>query len=119
MLDGRRSPGVGPADGDAPLDAAAGLELHAAAGACDIKLIIHHDDTYTGEDELPSALLHTLAKELPYGAFRLPRLYKALRVLPDGKHNLHLRYADEVNAMIKAFVAGEKVPDAPPPAAKL
>ena len=42
-----------------------------------------------------------------------------LRVLPDGKHNLHLRYADEVNAMIKAFVAGEKVPDAPPPAAKL
>merc|ERR1712216_266986 len=38
-----------------------------------------------------------------------------LRVLPDGKHNLHIRYADEVNAMMRAFFAGEPVPAAPPP----
>lgn len=27
-----------------------------------------------------------------------------LHILPDGKHNLHLRYADEVNGLVRAFV---------------
>lgn len=42
-----------------------------------------------------------------------------LRVLPDGKHNLHLRYADEVNGMIRAFFGGKPVPEPLPPAPKL
>ena len=33
-----------------------------------------------------------------------------LRVLPEGKHNLHLKFADEVNGMIRAFVEGREVP---------
>jgi len=41
-----------------------------------------------------------------------------LRVLPEGKHNLHLKFADEVNAMIRAFVEGREVPQPAPPAAK-
>jgi valacyclovir hydrolase len=42
-----------------------------------------------------------------------------LRILPDGKHNLHLRFADEVNGMIRAFVDGREVPQPAPPAPKL
>ena len=41
-----------------------------------------------------------------------------LRVLPEGKHNLHLKFADEVNAMIRAFVEGREVPQPAAPAAK-
>jgi valacyclovir hydrolase len=29
----------------------------------------------------------------------------ALHVLPEGKHNLHLRYADEVNQLVRDFAA--------------
>jgi len=30
---------------------------------------------------------------------------KRLHILPEGKHNLHIRFADEVNALIRKFVA--------------
>ena len=32
-----------------------------------------------------------------------------LIVLPEGKHNLHLRYADEVNGLVRRFMRGERV----------
>lgn len=30
-----------------------------------------------------------------------------LHVMPEGRHNLHLRYADEFNSLVKAFLKGE------------
>ena len=36
--------------------------------------------------------------------------FDSLHVLPEGKHNLHLKFADEVNGMIRAFVEGREVP---------
>ena len=30
-----------------------------------------------------------------------------LHVVPEGKHNLHLRYADEFNSLVTAFLKGE------------
>ena len=33
----------------------------------------------------------------------------SLHILPDGKHNLHLRYADEVNGLVREFCAKSSV----------
>ena len=85
----------GGGDGDGALDPSLGLELLAAAGACDIRLTIFHDESEAGEDELPSALLHTLAKDLPFGAFRLPRVCKALHMLPGVTVELKVRQQSE------------------------
>jgi len=65
------------------VDTTLALQLQADNGACDFELTIHHEENQS-EETMPERLLHLVASELPYGDYKLNRLFRQVR-LPVGK----------------------------------